>query len=296
VSGTTTATMARLVRQARDPGLPPHAQETAFTGLVARSQRQAFEAALATLDGDRDEAKDVTQDAFLTAWLRLRQLRNPDAFSAWLGRIVASECRRRLRRRRRESTVAEIPEPGIAEPTAAQSERLVAAAVSGLPHEERRVAVLFYYLGHSQQEIGSLLGLKPGTVGKRLHAARLRIRRGLPPAVRHLLVPKSSSRRFLQQVREGVFDEYVGKYRFERRPDLVVSITREGDQLIGRSGSQRNVLASARAGSMVTSDFDGEVRFLRNRQGYITHLVYYEFGRRLGLARRTAVDSSSESE
>lgn len=286
MSGPTTSSIAHLVHRARDSRLPLHAQEAAFNGLVTRSHRPAFEHALTTLGGDRDEAKDVVQDAFLIAWLRLRQLRNPDAFSAWLGRIVTSECRRRLRRRRRESTVAEIPEPGIGEATAAQGEPLIAAAVSSLPDGERHVAVLFYYLGHSQREIGRLLGLKPGTVGKRLHAARLRIRRGLPPAVRCRFVPRTWSRRFLQQVQEGVFDEYVGEYRLERRPDLVVSITREGDKLIGRAGTQRNVLASAEAGSMVTSHFDGEGRFLRNHQGCITHFVYYEFGRRLGLARR----------
>ncbi len=88
-------------------------------------------------------------------------------------------------------------------------------------------------------------------------------------------------------MRLALFNEYVGEDRFERRLDLSVSIAREGDSLISDSGKQRNVLTSIGDGSLLTSHYDGEGRFVRNRRGKVTHFVYYEFGRRLGMARKT---------
>ena len=89
-----------------------------------------------------------------------------------------------------------------------------------------------------------------------------------------------------KNVRRGIFDEYVGRYRFEKRPDLVVSVTREGDALFGEAAGQRNMLLALEGESFVTSHYDGEGRFRRDRRGKVTHFVYYEFGRRLGIARR----------
>jgi hypothetical protein len=87
-------------------------------------------------------------------------------------------------------------------------------------------------------------------------------------------------------------DEYIGEYRFERRPDLVVSIFRDGDTLISESAGQRNVLLSVAEHSLSTSQYDGEGRFRRNRRGEVTHFVYYEFGRRMGIARRIGAMST----
>jgi hypothetical protein len=61
---------------------------------------------------------------------------------------------------------------------------------------------------------------------------------------------------------------------------------REGDLLIGEAGGQRNVLASVAEGSLLTGEYDGEGRFRRDRRGRVTHFVYYEFGKRLGIARK----------
>ena len=95
------------------------------------------------------------------------------------------------------------------------------------------------------------------------------------------------SRTFAEQVRLGIYDEYVGEYRFDRRPDVVVSIVREGDFLIGIAGAQRHLLAALGDASFVTRHYDGEGRFGRNRQGEVTHFTYYEFGERLGVAWKT---------
>jgi RNA polymerase sigma factor (sigma-70 family) len=287
-------TIAQLVDMARDPALPLEQQHAAFARLVERSQHVVMAIALAALRS-RSEAEDAAQDAFIVAWQRLRQLRDASAFAAWLRSIVVTQCRRRLRRRPGGSAQVELPVTVAADEGQAAYQSLVASAIAALPAGERHVTVLFYGLGYTLQEIGRLLHLQPGTVGKRLHSARLRIRRRLPPSVRGAFVRLAPSRTFVDKIRLGLFDEYVGEYRFERRPDLVVRIMREGDSLIGDGGGQRSTLASLSDESLVTRSYDGEGRFRRNRRGKVTHFVYYEFGRRLGIARKVRVPGGSAS-
>ena len=280
------ANTAHLVEKARDSALPLHEQHAAFTQLIEQSQHFVFGLALASLR-DVEDAKDAAQEAFTIAWVRLRQVRDAAAFPAWLRTIVATQCARRRRRRTRGSELLELPRSIDADSRRLNYQSLVASALAMLPEGERDVMVLFYFLGYAQPAIARLLRLKPGTVGKRLHSARLRIRRRLPQSVRGDFVQLAPSRKFVERVRLGLFDEYVGQYRFERRPELVVSIARDGDFLISQAGNQHNVLMSVADQSLLTSHYDGEGRFHRNRRGKITHFVYYEFGRRLGIARKT---------
>jgi RNA polymerase sigma factor (sigma-70 family) len=287
MSATAVSNTARLVELARDPAASLHEQHAAFSRLVEQSQHIALGLALSSLR-DVEDAKDAAQDAFATAWQRLRQLRDPAAFQPWLKSIVATECSRRRRRRvlvpedMASAACVEADSRGL------DYESIIASALDKLPQGERDAVVLFYFLGYSQPQIARLLRLKPGTVGKRLYSARLRMRRGLPPSVRGDFVRLTPAKAFVERVRRGLLDEYIGEYRFDRRPAHTVSIIREGDSLISISGGQRHVLVSGAAHSLVTSHYDGEGRFRHDHRGKVTHFVYYEFGRRLGIARKTS--------
>ena len=274
-----------LVDQARDPTLSLSERQAAFTRLVQQLQHIVFAIALSSLH-DADDAKDAAQDAFATSWRCLHKLRDPAAFESWLKSILVRECSRRRRHRKRVPTATETPAFVQPDDEHFDYQRLVAAALENLPSGERDVTVLYYFLGYTQPQIARLLRLKPGTVGKRLHSARLRIRRRLPVSIRSVFVRDRPSAEFATRVRRGLLDEYVGEYRFERRPDHLVRITRMGDSLVGDSGGQQHVLTSVGEHSLVTSHYDGEGRFSRNQRGRITHFVYYEFGRRLGIARK----------
>lgn len=281
------AAMEPLVERARNPALALREQHDAFAELVGRCQHIVFKWALSSLQ-NADDAREAAQDAFVTAWIRLPQLRDASAFIVWLKRIVRTQCHRRLRRR-----AAEFPEAGSAltienHASLSDDKALLASAIAGLPEGERDVVVLSYYLGCTLKEVSRLMRLKPGTVGKRLHSARIRIRRRLPNSVRSHFLPAVRTRTFIQDVRRGLFDEYTGEYRFERHPERVVSITRQGDRLVSEAGGQRHVLLGAADGSLVTRNYDGEGRFRRDRRGRITGFVYYEFGRRMGIARKMA--------
>ena len=98
----------------------------------------------------------------------------------------------------------------------------------------------------------------------------------------------SSDERFAAKVKAGIYDEYVGQYQFELRPELIVTITRDGDRLLGDAAGQTNELFadSQSESNLLTREFDGAGRFVRDQQGHISHFIYFEFGRELGLARK----------
>lgn len=279
------ATFARLVKQARDPAASLHEQHAAFGEIVRRSQHIVFGLALASLR-DVEDARDAAQDALAAAWHRLPQLRDPGAFVPWLRSMTATACTRK-RRKRTETLHEAVVEPAVeADDGRFDYQSVIAAALERLPQGERDVTVLFYFLGYTMPQIAKLLRLKSGTVGKRLHSARLRIRRGLPRSVRADFVRLRPTRQFAEQVSCRLLEEYVGEYRFERRPDLVVRITRDGDSLVSDGGGQRHPAVIVGKSSLLAATYDGEARFRRNRRGEVTHFVYYEFGRRLGVARK----------
>src|SRR5579871_6612357 len=74
----------------------------AFNALVQRFQDLAFACAYAVL-GDFQLAEDAAQEAFITAWHHLDQLRTPEAFPGWLKRIVLTHCNRFTRGKRLET-------------------------------------------------------------------------------------------------------------------------------------------------------------------------------------------------
>jgi len=285
--------IAAIVDRARNDDLPVDQQHAAFAELVRRFEEPAFGWSLQWLD-DPEEAKDVTQDAFITAWLKLRQLRDPAAFGAWLKRLVATQCNRRRRKNRGTEPLCERKLRALTEFRFEHREkqRLLATAMSRLSEPEHRVVVLFYFLGRKIDEIAGILGIPRGTVGKRLYSARIAIRRNLPRDVREEFLRLQPSPQFMRKVREGLFDEYAGEYRFDERPDLAVRIEREGSLLVSYGGGQRSVLASIGDSALATIAFDGEGRFRRNGAGRIVEFIYYEFGARLGVARKIGPSST----
>ena len=268
----------------------------AFGKLVQSFQDMAFACAYAVL-GDFQLAEDAAQEAFISAWQRLDQLREPDAFPGWLRRIVLTECNRLTRAKRPQLTTLDegTHVPSLLENQQTEIEKTelrkkVFAAVEKLPEKDRLVVVLFYLKEQSQLEIGAFLEVPVTTIAKRLYSARARLTGLMTKELKRDLRAHCPSRStsFAEKVAAGIFDDYVGEYRFEQRPDITVRIKKEGDQLIGEASGQRNELC-ARNGSdseLSTKEFDGKGRFIRDRQGQITHFVYFEFGQEMGMARK----------
>jgi RNA polymerase sigma-70 factor (ECF subfamily) len=290
-----------LVGRATDKTLTLAERHEAFDELVRLFQDMAFACAYGALCGDFHLAEDAAQSAFVTAWRKLPQLREPAAFPGWLRRVVLTECSRLTRGAR----VQTVPlEEGAAVASTAQSPeahaeaRELSASVRDalrlLPRGERIVTTLFYFDGRSHKEIADFLQVPTTTVAKRLHAARARLKGRALAKMKDRFDDRRPSRdaEFAAKVRRGMFDDYLGRYRYELRPEIEVTITREDDRLFAEAAGQRNELFARGdddAGrELRTREFDGRGEIIRDAKGRVTHFVYYEFGREMGRAKKIA--------
>ena len=285
-----------LVLRATNPGLTLAEKHEAFGGLVGLFQDMAYACAYAVL-GDSHAAEDAAQEAFISAWQKLHQLREPEAFPGWFRRIVLTECHRLTRGKRPRAAPLDeglnVPSAD-ADPQAVvergELRRAVSAAIQKLPEKERMVVMLFYVREHSHGDISAFLEVTTTTVAKRLYSARVRLRGMLMNDFNDDLAARRPSRdaSFAEKVSAGIYDEYTGRYGFELRPELIVTVRREGRRLTCEAAGQRNELFAddESEGELRTKEFDGMGRFFRDTRGRISHLVYYEFGREMGVARK----------
>ena len=174
--------IASIVLRAADLNSSPAARREAFGELVIRFQDMAFGCAFAVL-GDVCLAQDTAQEAFVIAWQKLAQLREPAAFPGWFKRIVLTQCNRLTRCKRLQFVPLEQDvnaskfDPGPH--AAAERQDLltrVIQAINALPEKERLVTTLFYINGYTQADIGDFLEVPVSTVNKRLYSARQRLK------------------------------------------------------------------------------------------------------------------------
>src|SRR5690606_311040 len=164
-----------------------------FNQLVSRWERPIYALAYRTL-GREEEARDMTQEAFLRAYRGLRAFKGEAKFSSWLYRITLNLCRDWIRRERRAPVVA-VPEGvdpvDLADSQMAPAEsveelvarremsKAVALAMAELPEEQRTAILLKEYHGLTFQEIADMLGCPLRTVKTRLYQGLSVLRRCL---------------------------------------------------------------------------------------------------------------------
>ncbi len=124
----------------------------------------------------------------MKAWQAIGRFRGDAPFLPWLLRIVANQTRNEVRsRKRRDARALRALEPAgaRADPTADaeahERDAAVLAAVRSLRTEERDVVVCRWFLGLSEQETASTLGIPRGTAKSRASRALTRLRAGLAP-------------------------------------------------------------------------------------------------------------------
>jgi len=154
----------------------------AFGELVEAYQRVLFNAALRIL-GDREEARDATQTAFLKAWRKLDTYDPRYRVFSWLYRILMNEALNVLDRRRRQEPLEDSMAQSLRDPAPGpeeayrrrETEGIVTDALMGLSPGDRQVIVLRHMLHLSLEEIGEALGVPDKTVKSRLFTARQRL-------------------------------------------------------------------------------------------------------------------------
>jgi len=144
----------------------------AFESIVLAKGEPLFRTALAIL-GNEPDARDATQETFVSAWRALPRLRDLDRFDAWLGRILINECRMALRHRRRVHEVPISDSPDSPDPRLPTSDRTdFDEAFDRLTVDQRAILVLHHVQGYGVGEIATWLGIPSGTVKWRLSRAR----------------------------------------------------------------------------------------------------------------------------
>jgi RNA polymerase sigma-70 factor (ECF subfamily) len=161
--------------------------ESCFGELVLRWQGKIYNFVYRYL-GDREEARDLTQNTFVKAYRSVDRLSDPTRFSAWVYKIALNECRMRIRKQRRLRAVPyeeylhssqievdrETPERALAAKEAGEA---LHDAFQDLPEEQRTVILMKEYQGLKFHEIAEVLEVPLSTVKSRMYLGLKTLRR-----------------------------------------------------------------------------------------------------------------------
>ena len=159
----------------------------AFEELVARHRDKIYARAYSMMRNE-EEAIDLSQEAWVKGWQRLKQFQGEASFGTWMTRIVINLCLDQLRKQKRqrsESIEAMDEESGGVErqmpiitvnPTAGlerkELRQRIDRALGQLSYEHRTVIVLHEFEEMEYKEIAKTMGCSIGTVMSRLFYAR----------------------------------------------------------------------------------------------------------------------------
>ena len=163
-----------------------------FTAFVAASSARLLRAAW-LLTFDRDDAQDLTQLAFAKTFAAWQRVRRDDAESYARRVLVNSYIDWWRRAPWRERSTAQVPEAGVIDDHARQTDERTAltVALKELTRRERTVVVLRYYLDVSEADVADQLNVSAGTVKSTASKALAKLRRstalaGFQPPTRDL--------------------------------------------------------------------------------------------------------------
>lgn len=160
----------------------------AFDKLVLKYRERLY-GVIYNMTSNREDAADITQDAFIKAFSSIHKFRGKSAFYTWLYRIAINTALTHLKRNRLrrffsfENLDEELGQSEILEKLAAKSrsdkptfvkelQEKLNEALQKLSLKHRTVVVLFEIEGLSHQEIADIMRCTEGTVRSRLHYAK----------------------------------------------------------------------------------------------------------------------------
>lgn len=166
--------------------------ENAFSEIVLTYQKKVFNIAFRML-GNREEAKELSQEVFLSVLGAIQNLQDELKFEPWLTQIALNHCRNRWKylKRRRYFKTESLNDPietengeverAIYDPSGNPEtlfekkmiRQLVQNGLMRLKEDQRELIVLRDLQGYSYEELGQLFSLPEGTVKSRLHRARM---------------------------------------------------------------------------------------------------------------------------
>lgn len=170
-------------------------REAAFAGLVRRHMEKAIQLAYLTI-GNYEDAKDVSQEAFVKAYRSLDRFEMKAQFSTWLHRILMNTAKDHLRKRKWMNFLSWKTQEGsdnffeTLEASGARpgknllDEELgkkMSEAIQSLPFKQRWIFTLRFLEGQSLLEIAKTTRLSEGTVKATLHFAIQKFKKAVFP-------------------------------------------------------------------------------------------------------------------
>jgi RNA polymerase sigma-70 factor (ECF subfamily) len=163
--------------------------QRAYASLVDAYKDRALTLA-SRLIGDRAEAEELVQDAFVRAYRSLERFRGDAAFGTWFYRILYNLCMSAIARRRErprqfteneedalDRVMADADEPSVLERMEEEElQAMIADEVNGLPEKFRAAVLLFYVEGMSYDQMTEVLQIPLGTVKTNLFRGRTLLR------------------------------------------------------------------------------------------------------------------------
>ncbi len=154
----------------------------AFGEIVTRYQALVCSVAYSAT-GSLSESEDLSQETFLTAWRRLRELREPGSIRSWLCAIARNLSHRARRDQLREPAHAaesldhahEMPSPEVTSPVQAisrEEEGIMWRSLERIPENYREPLILFYRQHESIERVAELLDISEDTARQRLSRGR----------------------------------------------------------------------------------------------------------------------------
>ncbi len=149
-------------------------EKDVFRHLVENYQRQAVGHATAIL-GNREDAADAVQEAFIDAYKSLKNFDNSRRFYPWFYVLLRNRCYKMTAKRRETENIVETEI--LAAPKGVSFEETFALekALLSLSDEEREIVTLKYLDGFSYDELAEYLEIPKGTVMSRLFYARKKL-------------------------------------------------------------------------------------------------------------------------
>ncbi len=170
----------------------PAREDTDLVSLAQAGQVEAFErlyrenvgrvhAVCLRMTRDAAQAEDLTQEAFIRAWRKLKSFRGDSAFSTWMHRLTVNLVLTHLRSESRRASrvtvtddLASVDKTGVQPATRERVD--LEAAIAQLPDGARQVFVLYEIEGYRHNEIADMMGIASGTTKAQLHRARRMLR------------------------------------------------------------------------------------------------------------------------
>lgn len=217
----------------------------AFGLIVHRYQHAVYAVALSRLHSFA-EAQDVAQQVFVEAYQKLAKLRDPGRLGAWLRAAATKRSIDAIRRRKEHAPIDgehEVADRGALPDEDLERMQLrqkVMDAIAGLPRKQRETVTLFYMNGYSVAEIASMEEAPVGSIKRRLHDARERLKEEMIDMVETTLKAEAPGEDFAKTVYDALNRD--GKHLFEPTPHEwppIVEMLRTGD-----TGSVEGILAA----------------------------------------------------